>query len=365
MRVLFYTTASEWSATQRVMLTAARGLVSRGHVVIIACCGGSAVEATARAEGIETVPVDGESTTAGGAWDLRKILVEKFVEVAIVTSERDQLLVSSAMRLASRGCVLRRLQPFEKFEIQRSGKLALKFATAGLIVATAREIKEGGVPGWTIPMLIAPIGIDASTYDEIEPADRGTIGATTRATLIVCHYDPSGRYRLGVVFRTLALLAERHPNIHVAVVGPGSLDDELRLHAAALGVGPVVSFLGSRPDELRIMRAAAAGWVASSGDAGAFACLDFAALRVPVIAERSPLTQHYVAAGITGLLLAPGDASFTASTVAAFLSGEEAHAAMGNAGRTRVLRDFPESAMIDGFENAVNAAGNRAQWATT
>ena len=113
------------------------------------------------------------------------------------------------------------------------------------------------------------------------------------------------------------------------------------------------------------MRAALAGWVVSSGDAGAYACLDFAALRVPVIAERSPLTQHYVAAGITGLLLAPGDASYTASAVASFLSAHETHAAMGNAGRTRVQRDFTESAMIDGFEQAVNAAGDRAKWATT
>jgi glycosyltransferase involved in cell wall biosynthesis len=365
MRVLFYTTVSEWSASQRVMVTVARGLVSRGHSVTVACCAGSAVEATAQAEGIETVAVDAESSTAGGAWVLRKTLAEKFVEVAIVTNERDQLLVSSAMRLASRGCVLRRLEPFEKFEVQRGGKLALKLATAGLIVATDREIKEGGVPGWTIPMHVAPIGIEASTYDEIEPADRADVGASTRGTLIVCHYDPSGRYRLGVVFRTLALLAQRHANIHVAVVGPGSQDDQLRLHAAALGVGPVVSFLGPRIDELRVMRAAEAGWVASSGDAGALACLDFAALRVPVIAERSPLTQHYVAAGITGLLLAPGDPSYTASAVAAFLSGQELHAAMGNAGRTRVQRDFPESAMIDGFENAVNAAGDRTQWATT
>ena len=365
MRVLFYTTASEWSATQRVMLTAARGLVARGHVVTIACCSGSAVEATAQAEGIETVAIDGESSTAGGAWDLRKTLAEKNVEVAIVTNERDQLLVSSAMRLASRGSVLRRLEPFEKFEVQRAGRLALKFATAGLIVATEREIKEKGVPGWTIPMLVAPIGIDASSYDEIEPADRANIGAPTRGTLIVCHYDPSGRYRLGVVFRTLALLAERHPHVHVAVVGAGSQDDGLRLHAAALGVGPVVSFLGPRTDELRVMRSAAAGWVVSGGDAGALACLDFAALRVPVIAERSPLTQQYVAAGITGVLLAPGDASYTASAVAAFLSSADSHAAMGNAGRTRVQRDFPESAMIDGFEHAVNAAGDRTQWATT
>src|SRR5689334_5777079 len=177
MRVLFYTTAKEWSATQRVMVTAARGLIAREHVATIACCAGSAVEATAQAEGIETVTIDGDSSAAGGAWDLRKTLAERFVEVAIVTNERDQLVVSSAMRLASRGSVLRRLEPFEKFEMQRSGKLALKLATAGLIVATDREIKEGGTPRWTIPMHVAPLGIDAAHYDEIEPADRSDLDA--------------------------------------------------------------------------------------------------------------------------------------------------------------------------------------------
>jgi glycosyltransferase involved in cell wall biosynthesis len=365
MRVLFYMPVEGWSATERVMMTAARGLVARGHPVTIACCAATPVEATAQAEGVETVTIDGDASTAGGAWDLRRVLQEKFIEVAIVMNERDHLIVASAMRFAARGSVLRRVQSFDKLEIQRSGKLALKMATAGVIVSTERELKEDGLPGWTIPMIVAPIGVDTSAYDAVEPAAREDMAAPQRGMLIVCHFDPSGRYRLGVVFRTLALLAQRHPHIHVAVVGPGSQDDELRMHAAALGVGPAVSFLGPREDEQRVMRAAVAGWVVSSGDAGACACLDFAALRVPVIAERSPLTQHYVAAGITGLLLAPGDASYTASAVAAFLSVEEKRVAMGNAGRTRVQRDFPETATIDGFEQAVNAAGDRTKWATT
>ena len=35
---------------------------------------------------------------------------------------------------------------------------------------------------------------------------------------------------------------------------------------------------------------------------------------------------------------------------------------MGNAARTRAQREFAESTMIDGFERAVNAAGDRAKW---
>jgi hypothetical protein len=36
---------------------------------------------------------------------------------------------------------------------------------------------------------------------------------------------------------------------------------------------------------------------------------------------------------------------------------------MGKAGRTRVARDFTETAMIDGFAAAASAAGDRTLWA--
>jgi glycosyltransferase involved in cell wall biosynthesis len=82
-----------------------------------------------------------------------------------------------------------------------------------------------------------------------------------------------------------------------------------------------------------------------------------------VIAHRSPLTEHHVADGITGILLPTGDPSLTASAVASFLAHDDARTAMGNAARTRVQRDFPETAMIDGFERAAMAAADRTKWA--
>src|SRR6185437_295621 len=127
--------------------------------------------------------------------------------------------------------------------------------------------------------------------------------------------------------------------------------------------GHLVTFLGDREDHLPILRGADVGWVVSGGDTGAFDCLDFMALRMPVIADRTALTQHYVADGITGLLLASGDPSYTASGIAAFLSSEEKRTAMGNAARARVQREFTDRAMLDGFEHAVTVAGDRGSWA--
>ncbi|MEP6493139.1 MAG: glycosyltransferase family 4 protein [bacterium] len=362
MRVLFYLGDKLWSGSARATLAGARGLAVRGHQITVACCEDARLERLAREAGIETVVINSSSSAAGGAWDLRKVLQDRFIEVAVVGNERDHLIVGSAMRFAERGGVLRRVPSFGSFELQRSGKLALKLASSGLVVSTQQELTDAAGTRWVIPATVAPIGVNVDSYDAVEPITRLDLSVPAEGLLIACSYDPSGRYRMATVFRTLALMAQRNSNMRVVVFGEGSADDDLRMHAAALGVGSLVGFLGEREDELRLMRAAHAGWVVSSGDNGAFACLDFMAQRIPVIAERSPLTQHFIAHNITGLLVSGGDTSLTTSAVAAFFSNEEKRVAMGNAGRTRVQREFTETVMDDGFERAVNEAGDRGKW---
>ena len=365
MRVLFYLGDEQWSGCARAMFAAARGLEARGHQITVACCEDGRLNALAQAVGLDAVAIDTTAAGAGGVWDMRRVLRERFVEVVVVTTERDQLIVSSAMRLAERGAVLRRVPSFERFELHTGGRLALKVATAGLIVTTDRELKAINHAGWPIPASVVPLGVDAASYDEVEPVSRADIGAPPQSLLVACSYNAAGRNRLATVFRTFSLLAPRHPNMHVVVVGPGSLEEDLRMHIAALGVGPVFSFLGEREDELSVMRAADVGWIAAEADGAAFGCLDFMGLHTAVIAERSPLMQHYVADGISGLLLSQGDPSYTASAVAELLAGTEKCIAMGNAGRTRVQRDFTEIAMLDAFERAAEAAGDRTKWTTS
>jgi glycosyltransferase involved in cell wall biosynthesis len=88
------------------------------------------------------------------------------------------------------------------------------------------------------------------------------------------------------------------------------------------------------------------------------------ASRVPVLAERGAVAQRYVADGIAGVLLPPGDAPSTAAIVTSFLSGVEQRNAMGNAGHVRVARDFTERAMVDAFAHVTDAARDRSKWVT-
>ena len=61
-------------------------------------------------------------------------------------------------------------------------------------------------------------------------------------------------------------------------------------------------------------------------------------------------------------VLPPGDAPASAAALAAFLHYDEQRAAMGNAARLRVGRDFALAPMGDALQRAVDAARDRSRW---
>ena len=364
MRTLFYISDETWTGCARTYVAAARGLTERGHSATVACCGSSVVEQRASEAGLETVPIAADANVAADAWWLRRVLQERFVEVAFVHSEREQFVVGSGMRLAERGAVIRRIAPFQPVTSGATARLAMRMTACGLLFSTDADLRNAGATaGMTLPPAVAPLGVDAAEYDELRPAPRRDIGVPGAGLVIACGYDPASRDRMSTVLRTLALIAPRHADIHLVVYGPGALEDELRLHAAALGVVQFVTFVGPTTDPLPILRAADVSWVVAQGDHGAYSLLDSMAMRIPVLCERGPLAERYAADGITGVCLQPGDPSFTASAVASFLANGERRTAMGNAGRARVEREFPLAAMLDGFEKVAGAAGDRSRWA--
>ncbi|HEX2721457.1 MAG TPA: glycosyltransferase, partial [Gemmatimonadaceae bacterium] len=93
----------------------------------------------------------------------------------------------------------------------------------------------------------------------------------------------------------------------------------------------------------------------------AYGILDLMALGIPVIAAEGSVAETYVANMISGSLVPPDDAATTAANVVTLLTGEDQRAAMGAAARMRVAREFPEQAMIDGFEAALGTAAGRSR----
>jgi hypothetical protein len=185
MRALFYTGDKSWTGSARAFLVAARGLAARDNSVTIACCGGSRLERRSLEAQLDTVIINAPESTAGSAWDPRRVLQERFIEVVFVVTERDQLIVSSAMRLAERGGVIRRIPAFEGLELERSGRIALKIASAGLLFVSDRELQTVKATGFAIPPAVAPLGVDAASYDAVRPATLGADGMATACSWLL------------------------------------------------------------------------------------------------------------------------------------------------------------------------------------
>jgi glycosyltransferase involved in cell wall biosynthesis len=252
----------------------------------------------------------------------------------------------------------------KKLDMTFAGSVAAWLTRTAYLFASETDRRASDIPKNAIESGIAEIGVDVSAYAENgaqgtppqEPASDNTAEA-----LIVCVYDSSARGRAATAIRTMSMLAPRHPNLRLMIVGPGSDDEDLRMQAAALRVLHLVRFLGERDDQVSLMKAAHLGWVVAEGDTGAYGLLDLMALSIPTVASEGGVSERYIAHGISGALYPPDDSASTAAAVAGLLQNEESRLAMGKAARTRVAREFPETATIEGFDRAANSARARGR----
>jgi len=344
-------------------------MAGRGYHCTFTCRADSAVEErltppAERLPGVELMPIP-----LGGPWmheslRLRQVLLEHYVEVVFVHSEREQLVASLAIRLAERAALVRRVPAGAKLVRGPESRLGERLAATGYLFTTEPSSANGAAHAGAFEMVASDVGVSVDAMEQVRPIALNAIGTEGGDQLIACVYDSSARRRVAALLRAVALLAPRHPGLRLAIVGPGSEDEDLKMHAAALGITEIVSHLGQRPDQQSILSAADLAWVAAGGDNAAFGYLDLMALRIPVLAERDTLSQRYVADGISGVLLAQPDPAAMAARIAVLLAHAERRAAMGNAGRARVTRDFAEKEMVEGFERATEIARDRSRWRT-
>jgi glycosyltransferase involved in cell wall biosynthesis len=276
-----------------------------------------------------------------------------------VTTEREHIIASIACWLGRRGSVVRRTPAGRSLEMHLGGRIAAWLTRTAYLFADEGAANAAKIPRRSGKPIVAMLGVDVTRYPErpteVSPDSAEALGIR----YIICVYDKTSRGRAATAIRTVSMLSPRHPYLRLMIFGPGSDSEELRMQAAALGVLDLVSFLGERDDHLLLMRDADLGWVVAEADTAAYGILDLMALGVPVIAAEGTIAEAYVANMITGTLIPPDDAATTAAAVVTLLTNEETRTAIGAAGRARVAREFPEQAMVDGFEEAATAAGGR------
>ena len=356
MKYLFFQADREWSGTARAFVSAAHGLARRGHAVSFVADPDSTVERvvseTTTSAGrslLEVEPMRCGGTSIGLARRLKRLARTRAADVLLVTTDREHLAASLAWRFGSRARVIRRIRAGRVEEIGRTGRIAARLAPTTYIFATEREAASGATPRRAAGVVVAPLGV-------VQVPPQSAADLLGESVDVVCVHDASSRSRAAAAIRTIAMLAPRHPGLRLVIIGEGIYDDDLKMQAAALGALDLVTSLGDRADQIEVMRAARLGWVVAESDTAAYGVLDFMSLGIPVIAPEHTVAKDYVLHDITGVLVESDDAFMTAAAAAELLTNDGMREAMGAAARSRVLREGAESAMIDGFERAADAA---------
>jgi glycosyltransferase involved in cell wall biosynthesis len=352
VRALFHHPRAEWDGRARAFAVAARGLRARGWTVRYACCPDTEPARRAAALGLAVHALRPGEGVLAGSGALARALREHDVDAVFVHGERAQLAAAGGAWRAGQGVVVRRFAAGESAEVGRAARAAQRTAPLALLCTWPEQAAALPRALGALAVITGDLGVEPPP-DAPHPRREGPI----RRVVVV--QARGARPRVASVLRTVAMLAPRHPELRVALVGPGADDEELRLHAAALGVNRVVAHLGAGTDTAALLGDADVAWVAADGDDGAFGALDALAAGVPVLAERGSDAARYVPAPIAGTHLAPDDVPGAAAVLARLLAHAAEREAMGAAGRARVARGHTEAAMVDAFARAAEVARER------
>ena len=144
------------------------------------------MSSTDRLPGVELAPIP-----LGGPWmneslRLRQVLLEHYVEVVFVHSEREQLVASLAIRLAERAALVRRIPAGATLSRGPEARLGERLAATGYLFTTEASGSNGSTSRGAFEPVAADVGVSIESIEQVRPLSlaairRRAVGSYTHA----------------------------------------------------------------------------------------------------------------------------------------------------------------------------------------
>lgn len=347
MKVAHIVIGGDVAGGQMVALQLARGARDAGHEALFVSPSEGPFLGLVRADGfgIHVVPVSGVFDLRALA-RLRRVFRDERVDIV---HTHGHFAVNVLARVAAR---IARARVLSHMHIQnafrtgfgRRAQVALDNATARLCFvivavsdATRADLVRQGYP--EARLVTVHNGIEpAKDVAPVRLADGATVVEVARLA------EVKGQRTL---LRALAEVDATAVFVGVDLERGGEYERELRAEAERLGVAGRVVFAGYREDVPALLAGCDLFCLPSLAEGMPVVVLEAMAHGKAVVATPVGGTPELVVDGETGMLVAPGDAGALARALAELLAEPERAARMGEAGRTRVLRDFSARATVE------------------
>ena len=194
---------------------------------------------------------------------------------------------------------------------------------------------------------IIPNGVDLSRFaTPTECTFRREFGVPHAAPLVgvVARLEAEKGHR--DLIQAWPLVRASHPDAQLAIVGEGSLADELRDLAARLQVAGSVTFTGRRDDVSALTADLTLSVLPSIREAQGISILEAMARRVPVVATAVGGIPEVITDGVDGLLVPPADPPALAAAISRLLADGRLRERIGEAGYRTVADRYSIDAQV-------------------
>jgi len=224
--------------------------------------------------------------------------------------------------------------------------------TSGLVdkfVAVSEGVRSLMTQRARIPegkIVTIPNGIDPAEIPQAPVDVRGELKLPVRCPVVASVGRLTRQKGQSFFIEAAGQVLKAHPDAHFIVIGDGPLAGSLKRQAARLGIAAHVHFLGWRKDAWAIVAGANVFALPSLWEGMPNALLEAMAAGVPVVGTYVAGTSEIIENDRTGLLVSPSDARVLAQAITGLLMNPERAQELGEAGREKVLRDYPVDKMV-------------------
>jgi glycosyltransferase involved in cell wall biosynthesis len=194
----------------------------------------------------------------------------------------------------------------------------------------------------TVPTAKIPRGVDPATL--VPSASPSVVRRRTqtpldaRVVLYVGSLTPEKR--LDRLFRVVNTVRQNLPNLHLWIVGEGTMRATLETQARDMSLAPWVRFVGVQQDVASYMNAADVVALTSETEGMPGVLLEAGMLRRPVVATRVGGVSECVVNGETGVLVEPDDEQGFSDALSRLLQQPDDLRRLGNAAGLWIERHF-------------------------
>lgn len=223
------------------------------------------------------------------------------------------------------------------------GRLVTRWAARrpDAIIAVSRDAMQRAVEREGFPP--ARVGLVYNGIDTSQVAVRSGSWGTRLVT--VARLEPVKS--LDVLLRAVALVRTAGHDAALTVIGDGTERPALERLTRELGLETAVTFTGWSRDVGRHLAGADLFVMSSRSEGLSLTLLEAMAAGLPIVATAVGGNPEVVEHGRTGLLVPHGDPAALATAIGEVLGDPERAAAMGRAGRERVMARFSLDAMVE------------------